>query len=141
MKRLSILLIIIGVARGLFELWLDAGMRQITDWEYSASITGWLLSLSDWTLIFGPILVMTGWLPKVGSVVALTGCIVFTGEAIYGLSGVFNVPFSQGRPLYVVLSMIVLIALFADVAAFWLARLVWSHQNHLTKRCSQPLSD
>jgi hypothetical protein len=125
MKVPSLFLMIVGVARGLFELWLSAGMQQIAQAEQSVSVLGWLFVLSDWALVVGPILVLTGWFPKIGALVALLACIAFTVEVV-DLLRAFNVDFLHDKSLSLVLSVIVLVTLTTDVAALRLAQLVWA---------------
>src|SRR5438105_7933971 len=123
MKILSLFLIVVGVAWALFNAWLNAGMEQIADWEYRASIFGWLVVISPWLLAAGAISALAGWHPKVGVLLIVLACAVLTGQVIYAVSGLFELEFSKWKPLYAVFGVASLITLFADAAAFRVTQL------------------
>jgi len=128
MKYWSACLLIVGSAWFLFDLWLLLALAGISE---PVSLGRLLLYwggmfIGPITLISGSSLLLRGTSPKLGTILAVTGCLLFTGFVLYNsFVGMRRVPL-QMPPLYAFYVALLAIMVLADVAAYKIVRLLTS---------------
>jgi hypothetical protein len=128
MKVLSIGFLLVGIVWSLALLWtymVMSGISTPVSFTALASYYGPML-IGPMLLIVGAILVLTGFHPKMGSILTIIGCTILTILVGYSTAQDLHPEPLQMRPSYGIDLFLIIVALLSDWAAFRLCQLAFS---------------
>lgn len=130
MKILSFVFILVGVLWGLLSYWAHLVMTGMTEvmplssWSVATLIRVVLELVGPILLICGPLLVLSGFHRRFGSLLTLLGCLFLTAIVADLVREQFSMSSSDARAFLPFLAVAILIALLCDVGAIRLYQLV-----------------
>lgn len=130
MKVCSTYLLIVGAMWLTFDMWLLLTVAGISNPVSMGSVLIYRVAMfiGPVTLISGTAVLLRGASPTLGVVLAMLGCVFFTGFVLYNsVIGMRRTPL-QMPPLYVFYAALLVIMVLADLAAFKIWRLLVSAQ-------------
>ena len=130
MKILSFALIVVGVVWAMALYWAHlvmtgmAELMPLSSWSIATLVRTALELMGPVLLICGPIFVLIGFHRRLGSIVALLGCLLLTAFVVDTMSDLSSGNWSDAKGYLPMFAFLTSIALLCDVGAIRLYQLV-----------------